>query len=115
MYTYTAKVHKIVDGDSVWLVVDVGYRMTYKDNFRLIRINTPEVRAKDPVEKAAAYAAKARLGELIPVDSDVLIRTAKSGKYGRWLAEIYVDDGYGELVNINDVMVEEGHAVPFMV
>lgn len=115
MYTYTAKVHKIVDGDSVWLVVDVGYRMTYKDNFRLIRINTPEVRAQDPVVKAAAYAAKARLAELIPVGSDVLIRTAKSGKYGRWLAEIYVDDGYGELVNINDVMVEEGHAVPFMV
>ena len=115
MYTYTAEVAKIVDGDSVWLVVDVGYRMTYKDNFRLIRINTPELRTKDPEVKAKAYAAKARLAELIPVGADVLIRTAKSGKYGRWLAEIYVDDGYGELVNINDIMVEEGHAIPFMV
>lgn len=115
MYTYTATVAKIVDGDSVWLVVDVGYRMTYKDNFRLIRINTPELRSRDAEVKAAAYAAKDRLRELIPVGAEVLIRTAKSGKYGRWLAEIYVDDGYGELVNINDIMVEEGHAVPFMV
>lgn len=113
MYTYTAEVAKIVDGDSVWLVVDVGYRMTYKDNFRLLRINTPELRASDPEVKASAYAAKDRLAELIPVGTEVLIRTAKSGKYGRWLAEIYVDDGYGELVNINDIMLEEGHAVPY--
>ena len=113
MYTYTATVAKIVDGDSVWLVVDVGYRMTYKDNFRLLRINTPELRSSDPEVKAAAYVAKARLGDLIPVGSDVLIRTAKSGKYGRWLAEVYVDDGYGGLDNINDIMLEEGHAVPY--
>lgn len=112
MYTYTAKVEKIVDGDSVWLVVDVGYRMTYKDNFRLIRINTPELRSSDPEEKHRAYVAKARLGDLIPVGSDVLIRTAKSGKYGRWLAEVYIEVD-GELANVNDMMLAEGHAVPY--
>jgi len=110
MYTYTATVEKIVDGDSVWLKADVGFRVTFKDNFRLLRIDTPELRTKDVEEKARAYAAKDRLAELIPVGSSVVIRTSKSGKYGRWLAEVYVDDSYGDLVNINDIMLEEGHA-----
>jgi micrococcal nuclease len=108
MYTYNATVVKIVDGDSVWLEVDVGFHMSYKYNFRLGRINTPELRSKDPEEKAAAYAAKDRLAELIPVGTKVLLKTDKPGKYGRWIAEIFVD-----LVNVNDTMMDEGLAEPY--
>ena len=115
MYTFTAEVEKVLDGDSVWLKVDVGFRLTFRDNFRLVRINAPETRSRDLEEKARGQVSKARLEELLPVGSSVVIRTAKAGKYGRWLAEIYVDDGYGELVNINDIMVDEGLAVPYMV
>ena len=110
MYEYDAEVTKIIDGDSVWLIVDVGFRMSYKYNFRLSRINTPELRSSDPEIKVAAYEAKDRLAELIPVGTQVKVRTAKAGKYGRWLAEIIVDDGVSTR-NVNDIMLEEGHAV----
>ena len=97
---------KIVDGDSVWLWVDVGFRMSYQYNFRLSRIDSPELRDSNPEIKEAAYAAKARLAELIPVGTEVIIQTEKSGKYGRWLAEIFTKDG----TSINDQMINEGHA-----
>jgi len=112
MYEYNAKVTKIVDGDSVWLEVDVGFRMTYRDNFRLIRIDTPELRASDPETKVRAYEAKDRLAELIPVGTEVRIKTDKAGKYGRWLVEVWSDDGVSS-TNVNDLMLEEGHAVEY--
>lgn len=112
MYEYDAEVTKVIDGDSVWLEVDCGFRMTYHYNFRLSRINTPELRASDPEVKVKAYEAKDRLAELIPVGSKVKIKTAKSGKYGRWLAEIFMDDGVSTR-NVNDIMLEEGLAVEY--
>jgi len=115
VYTFKAEVVRVIDGDSLWLKVDVGFRMTYTDNFRLARINTPELRTKDEAVKEKAYAAKARLEQLAPPGTGVVIQTAKAGKYGRWLAELLVPDGDGNQVNINDLLVEEGHAVPYMV
>ena len=112
MYTYDAKVIRVIDGGSAWLEVDVGFRMTYQYNFRLVRINTPELRASDPETKVKAYEAKDRLAELIPVGSKVRIQTAKAGKYGRWLVDIWVDDGVSSQ-NVNDIMLEEGHAVNY--
>lgn len=116
MYSYNATVMKIVDGDSLWLEVDVGFRMTYRANFRLAGINTPELRAKDPEKKAAAYAAKARLAELVPVGSEVYIETEKPGKYGRWLAEVW-PLGQDELLDpsVNDTLVDEGLAAEYMI
>ena len=113
MYTYSATVIRIVDGDSVWLEVDVGFRMSYRDNFRLVRINAPELRSKDPAIKLAAYQAKDRLEELIPPGTKVTIKTAKSGKYGRWLAEITAVGADGMDYNVNEKLLAEGHAVPY--
>ena len=112
MYEYSAKVTKIVDGDSVWLEVDAGFRMTYRYNFRLARINTPELRSSDPEIKVKAYEAKDRMAELLPLGSVVRISTSKTGKYGRWLVEIWIDDGVTSR-NVNDIMLEEGHAVNY--
>ena len=114
MYTYDAKVVRVVDGDSVWLEVDVGFHMSYKYNFRIAGINTPELRSKDPLEKEKAYAAKTRLEELLPVGQEVRVKTAKPGKYGRWLAIILLIEQNGEppirRPSINQIMLDEGHA-----
>lgn len=108
MFEYTAIVVRIVDGDTVDLDVDLGFKTRRKDRFRLEGIDTPEVRTKDKIEKAAGLAASARLAELIPVGSEVTVRTNKPGKYGRWIATILKDG-----VDINQQLVKEGHAVPY--
>ncbi len=114
MYVYNGKVIRVIDGDSVWLEVDVGFHMSYKYNFRLGGINTPELRSSDPVEKAKAYEAKARLKELLPVGGQVVVETGKPGKYGRWIAEIIISDGHGGPgFSVNAILLDEGHAVPY--
>ncbi len=115
MYTFKATVVRVIDGDSLWLRVDVGFRMTYTDNFRLARINTPEIRTKDAAIKEKAYEAKARLEELAPQGAEVLIQTDKSGKYGRWIAELTVSHPTtGTQINVNNLLLEEGLATPYI-
>lgn len=99
---------RIVDGDTVDLDVDLGFRTSFKDRFRLKGIDAPEQRTRDLIEKKAGLAATARLQELIPVGSQVIVETDKAGKYGRWIATIYAND-----VDINQQMIKEGHATPY--
>jgi micrococcal nuclease len=103
-----------VDGDSLWIEVDVGFHMSYRYNFRLNGINTPELRSSDPEEKAKAYSAKERLQEMLPVGTQVRVMTGKPGKYGRWIADVIVPAAEGEDgLDVGKVLLEEGHAVPY--
>ncbi len=108
MYEYAATVARVIDGDTVELCVDLGFRMSFVDIFRLARINTPELRGKQRPEGVAAK--KALLAIVNACDCKIRVRTFKTrgrarGKYGRWLAELYDDRGC-----INDRLVETGHA-----
>lgn len=105
MYRYRAIVERVVDGDTVDLDVDLGFR-TWKlrERFRLSEIDAPETRGET---RNAGIAAKAYLQELLPVGAEVDIETYKHpDHYGRWLARIIRD---GKV--INQMMVETGHAV----
>lgn len=122
-YIYDAKLIKLVDGDTVRLevsrafefTVDFGFRQhetitivrSAQETFRLARINAPE-----PGTQAGADA-RAALGLLI-VSKRLTAKTLKQDKYGRWLLELYVvEDGKPDL-NVNDWMVTEKYAVPYM-
>lgn len=83
MYEYKAEVVRIIDGDSVVLRVDVGFRMTTEQSFRLYGIDTPELRSSDPDERKAARDAKEHLAAYLPVGSFVKLKTHKADKYGR--------------------------------
>jgi micrococcal nuclease len=102
-YEYKARVVRWIDGDTVDLNVDLGFRLTMAERFRLDGIDTPER------GKAGYDTAKMRAAELAPVGTDVLIQTAKADKYGRWLAAIWTDVG----PTVNHVLVEEGLAKPY--
>ena len=106
MYEYKAKVIRGIDGDSVWLEVDVGFRMSMRDNFRLIRIDAPEIRGE---EREAGLVSKEALKFILPVGDIITIRTKKAGKYGRWLIEVIAKDGS----NVNDYMLKQGYAKPY--
>lgn len=99
MYTYKAKVNKIVDGDTVNLTIDLGFRMTMTANCRLAGINAPEMSTKE------GQLAKVYLSSLLEIGSTYVIESANLDKYGRPVVKI------GE---INQKMVESGNAVKFM-
>ncbi|TFD74723.1 thermonuclease family protein [Cryobacterium fucosi] len=103
-FTYFARVERWVDGDTVWLTVDLGFRITARTDFRLYGINTPE-------RNQPGYAeANARVNILAPAGTIVPIKTYKNpDKYGRWLVDIYTPDQR----TLNGILISEGLAVPY--
>lgn len=103
-YQYKAYVTKVYDGDTITVNIDLGFSIQFvKQTFRLSRINTPEVRGEEREEglKSRDYL-RSRI-----LEQEIVIVTEKDkkGKYGRYLAEIYIDN-----VNINDELVIKGLA-----
>lgn len=84
-FDYRATITNVVDGDTLDVVVDLGFRITIEQRVRLYGINTPE--RGQPGYDRAKLALAAFVGR------DAKLRTIKpNDKYGRWLAEVYVDD-----------------------
>lgn len=112
MYTYKAKVTRIVDGDTLDAEVDLGFHMKANLRFRLARIDTPE-RGQPGFTEATD-----RVKEICPPGTEVVISTEKAGGFGRWLAEVLVvmpvADGAGSWAdqekNLSDVLLSEGFA-----
>ena len=117
MYTYKAKLDRVVDGDTVDANINLGFDITIHKRIRLTGIDTPESRTRDLEEKKKGLAAKARNKELIEVVSSkpgyFRIKSHGVGKYGRVLGEIFIQDSEGNSININQKLIHEGHAYEY--
>jgi endonuclease YncB( thermonuclease family) len=124
-YEYQATVHHVVDGDTVYfnltkmfnLTVDFGFNIldtvtltkTAVMDFRLYGINTPEVVG---ITKTAGLAASAELARLLGLGS-IRVVSYKADKYGRWLADIYVQPATGVEIWVNQTLINGGFAKPY--
>ena len=113
-YIYRAKLERVIDGDTIDALIDVGFDIWIKKRIRYKGIDTWESRTKDLDEKKLGIAAKERNKELLEsVSSKPGIFRLKShgvGKYGRVLGEIFIKDIEGIEYNINETLINEGHA-----
>jgi len=93
MYEYNAQYVSNYDGDTIKFIADMGFGISYKITVRVSSIDTPELRAKDPVEKVKAYEAKEFVREALLGADKIVIKTFKDkkGKYGRYIAEVLYD------------------------
>ena len=107
MYTYKAKLDRVIDGDTVDAYIDLGFDITIHKRIRLAGIDTPESRSRDLEEKERGLAAKASLIELLK-DGEFTLESKEVGKYGRVLGILIIDE-----ININKTLVEEGYAVEY--
>ncbi|MEZ4746097.1 MAG: thermonuclease family protein [Calditrichia bacterium] len=108
-YHYQAIVTSVYDGDTCTVDIDLGFSMWIKgEKLRLFRINAPEIRG---AEREKGLVSRDFLRELID-GKEILVETIKDkkGKYGRYLAEIWLETPGGWL-NINTHLVENGQAV----
>ena len=111
MYEYACKVKRVVDGDTVDVVLDLGFDVSYSCRVRLYGIDTPESRTRNKDEKARGKMAGSFLKEAIEDGEKVVIQTKlkdSRGKYGRVLGDVVVDG-----VNINELMVKCHLAVAY--
>lgn len=114
MYTYKAKLIRVVDGDTIDAEIDLGFDTIVRKRIRLYGINTPDTKTKDIAEKEKGLAAKQRLTELL--NSEFVVETIlnKRGKYGRVLGVVYNQLEDKTRLNINEALVDEGHAVKYL-
>ena len=106
MYEYKAVITKVYDGDTLTAEIDLGFKMWAKKvKLRLVGVDTPEIRTKDPVEKELAIKARDRVRDLC-LGKEVIVKTHGKGKYGRWLASVYVN---GDL-DLGRFLISEGFA-----
>ena len=110
MYEYKIKeILKIYDGDTITVVLDLGFGVTKHEVLRFALINAPELRGE---EREAGLISRDWLRDRLYTaeqeGTDIIIKTYKDtkGKYGRYIAEIFIDD-----ISINKQLVSEGLAV----
>ena len=113
-YIYKAKLDRVVDGDTVDALIDVGFDIWFKKRIRFKGVDTWESRTRKLEEKALGLKAKARTKELLEKVSSksgyFRIKSYGLGKYGRVLADVFIMDKDGKQWNVNKTLITEGHA-----
>lgn len=117
LWHYRARVTRVIDGDTVECVVDVGFGSYRTERLRLAGVDAPELRPRRgspeerEEERQLAHKAKARVVELLE-GRECLVRIYKTGSFGRWIAQIY-HDPFDNTKTINDLLLQEGLAKPY--
>ena len=113
-YIYRGNLERVVDGDTIDALIDVGFDIWIKKRIRYSGIDTWESRTRNLEEKAKGLEAKARNKELLMEVSlkpgYFRLKSFGVGKYGRVLGEIYIQDSNKNTICINNQLINEGHA-----
>lgn len=105
LFTYAARIRRVVDGDTIVVVLRVGPGVELVEKLRLRGLDCPE---RDTAE---GKAAKRFTESLLPPGREVTLSTTKPDKYDRYLADVFVSAGSGETLFLNNALLEHGHAV----
>lgn len=111
---YVRKVENVVDGDTIDVLIDLGFDILFKSRVRLAGIDTPESRTRDLAEKKLGLESKEYIKKLLKDAKSVIIKTEKinsTEKFGRILGWLYINE---DTVSINDHMINDGFAWGYM-
>ena len=113
MYAYNAYVIRVVDGDTYDVQIDLGFGLTYGREkapvrLRLKGVDTPETwRPKTEAEREHGEKATTFVKDLIE-DQFVMVKTYKMGIYGRYEAEVFVEDAEGNIMDLGQLLTDNG-------
>ena len=113
MYKYGAKLLRVVDGDTADVMIDLGFSTWVKARLRFKGVDTWEKRTRDLEEKKKGIAASEFTKKHLELnDGKFVIQSYGKGKYGRVLAELFVNID-GEETSLNKLLIETGHAYEY--
>ena len=111
LYNYSASLSKVVSGDTIDVLVDLGFDIFKLVRVRMDRIKGFSTKSTDPEEKQLAGYSIRYLKKML-TSKELLIQTRKNlNIYDMYFAEINVKIGE-EIININDVLIDVGYAEP---
>lgn len=102
---------RVIDGDTVDVLIDLGFYSTIRKRVRLLDIDTEELRGGTEETKERAQAAKLRLKELLD-SGKIYIQTEMDaqGKYGRILGRFFVEAEDGSIIDVNKTLIAENYS-----
>ncbi len=108
-YTYRVTVDRVIDGDTIDVLIDVGFKTTVFKRLRFLNVDTEEIRSSDPIRREKAREAKAWVEAELASADRVYVQTFldSKGKYGRLLAWVWIQRG-DDLINLNERLITEG-------
>lgn len=106
-YVYRAAVERVIDGDTLKVLIDVGFGATVRESLRLRGVNTPEVGTPE------GEAAKKYVVRLLPPGTPIVIKSHRSDLHGRFVADVFLTTTPpgGEVVYLNQELLDKGLAV----
>ena len=111
---YVRKIENVVDGDTIDVLIDLGFDILFKSRVRLAGIDTPESRTRDLAEKKLGLESKEYIKKLLKDAKSIIIKSEKMNsteKFGRILGWLYIN---GDKVSTNDHMINDGYAWGYM-
>ena len=111
-HIYSAKLQRVVDGDTCDALIDLGFDTWVKKRIRFFGVDTWESRTRNLKEKAKGLEAKAFTKNLLENSDEgkFLLKSHGVGKYGRVLGELFVK---GHETSVNELLKENGHAYEY--
>ena len=108
-HIYSAKLQRVVDGDTCDALIDLGFDTWVKKRIRFFGVDTWESRTRNLEEKKKGLAAKDYVKDLLENSDEgkFLLKSHGVGKYGRVLGELFVK---GNDTSVNELLKENGHA-----
>lgn len=100
LFTYRVEVDEVTDGDTLWVLIDLGFGFTTKQCLRLRGLDCPEMATRD------GQAAKKFVERQVRFAKEVVITSTKSDKYDRYLADVWIGETY-----LNQKLIDEGLAM----
>ena len=116
-YIYRGKLERVVDGDTIDALIDVGFDIWVKKRIRFVGMDAWESRTRELDVKKKGSAAKERLkvllNEIISKPGFFRIKSEGGGKYGRVLGQIFIMDAEGKQWDVNQTLITEGHGYEY--
>ena len=112
MYTYKCNTIRVIDGNTVDAIIDLGFNVTIRQRIKLYGINVSDVRSTDETVRQQAIASKVKLTELLGNEFVCETIVNKRGKAGRIMGKLTTDN-QGSKVDINQQLIDLGFAELF--
>ena len=111
-HNYSAKLLRVVDGDTADAMIDLGFNTWVKKRIRFYGVDAWESRTRNLEEKKKGLAAKAYVKDLLENSDEgkFVLKSHGVGKYGRVLGELFVK---GHETSVNELLKENGHAYEY--
>jgi len=113
MYTYKCNTVRVIDGNTIDAVIDLGFNVTIRQRIKLYGVNVSDIRSSDEEQRNKAVDSKNKLAELVGTEFICETMLNKRGKAGRIMGNLTKVHPDRSISDINKQLIDSGFAEQF--